>query len=295
MKPEILYDLPEELYFASTGTGADQWITRSMITDYVDDPASFYLKYIVRHPLMTFDGNNGTRFGTYFENYLLDRDVSKYTTKPRMCLSAKGIEVKWNLHKGQKVIDGGGQTTIQWEDEHEFIVSEADEQLAKFMEFRFSETALGKYWIKNIPKSKKQVTVRWQDEETGARMQIRLDNYLEDVFACDLKSTAKPYEKFSDTADNYGYNYQHAIYSDGLEAVTGKRIPFFFAVAESTGLKRARILQLHPTQVEYAQRTYKKALKGILAQDYHTKGFDSQEAEMCDLPVWLLYKYENES
>jgi len=297
---QIIYDMPEAEYHQSSGVGEGKFITRSMIVDMINDAPSFFQKHIVKHPLMQFDGNDGTRFGNYFESYLLDRDVSQYVVKPTQCWSkSKSAVVDWNLRGSQFVLDASGEPTSvdtkTWESMNPNTVDEEQVELAKFMEVRFGETALGKWWVNKIPESKKQVVVRWTDETTGLNLQIRLDNYLEGAFACDLKSTASKLEKFSDTAHRYGYHVQDAMYSDGIELIEGKKIPFLFAVGETADLKRARIVTLHPVQVDYARKAYKTALAKIAAQDYAADGATLTEPEQCELPAYLLYCYENES
>lgn len=299
MDPILIKDMPEEEYHASSGLEPGQFITRSMIVDYNEDRPSFKLKHIDKHPLMQFKGNKGTDFGSYFESYLLDGDTSAYRTIPETCYSmSKKSEVNWNLRAGQYVMDGTaitGVTTKEWIDDHPLIVSAGDIELAAFMEKRFGDTALGQYWLNNIKDSDKQVVIRWTDEATGLNMQVRLDHYREGQFTCDLKSTAKRLENFSNTADDYGYHFQDSMYSDGIEILTGKRIPFLFAIGETTGLKRAVIRQLHPLQVSYAKKMYHLALKGIKEENYNAPGFDNTEAEQCELKPYQLYKYEDES
>jgi len=295
----IIEGMPEEQYHAESGLGEGKWLTRSMIVDMVVDPASFHMKHIVKHPLMQFNGNEGTRFGSYVEAHILDRNTSMYVVKPTKCWSKSKKEiVDWNLRGSQMVLSHGEPTEVDtktWEEMNPNTISEDDIERAKFLELRFGETALGKYWIKHIPESKKQVVVRWHDEETGLPMQVRLDNWYPDKYVCDLKSTGKSYTKFSDSAHTYGYHFQDAIYSDGLTLATGNRVPFFFAVGETAELKRARIVSLHPTQVEFARTKYHEALRNIAAENYTAYDFDRTEPEECELPAYLLYQYESEN
>lgn len=293
MKTEIIYDMPEDQYHSETGLDEGKYVTRSMIAAYAQDPASFHLRYVEKHPLMQFAGNKGTDLGSFVEAYLLDRDTSNYVVIPELCENQKGEIVKWNLRSGQTVI-GEVCTTKEWVENNPKTHTVADTEYAKFIGRRFGETNLGQYWVNKISESKKQVTVRWTDEISGLNCQIRIDNYLPDVFLCDLKTTAKDYTRFSQTADDYGYHMQASLYSDAMELATGKRLPFLFAICETTGLKRARIVQLHPTQIEFAKKEYMRSLVGIANEDWNTIGYDATQAEVCDLPAFMLYKYENE-
>ncbi len=298
MKPEIIYDMPEQQYHDETGLGEGKFVTRSMIVAYHQDPSSFKLKYIDKEPLMQFTENEGTKFGVYVERYLLDKDVSMYVEKPVDCINAKGDVAPWNKRQSQYVMDANGNktgiTTIAWEAANEYIIDQEQAQLAVFLEKRFSDTALGQFWINGIDESKKQVAIRWTDEESGLNVQIRIDNWIQGSYACDLKSTGKRLEKFSDAAHDFGYHFQQAMYQDGIEIATGNRDKFLFAVGETTGLRRAAIRQLHSDQVNYAIRSYKKALVGIAAGDFMAVGFDKTEAEMCEIPAYLHYEYNEE-
>lgn len=293
MKTEIIYDMPEDEYHASTGLGEGQFVTRSMLAYYAKDPRAFYYRYKINHPLMVFAGNEGTRFGTYVESYLLDKDVSMYTTRPKLCWSrAKNEQVNWSLYSGQFVDATEEVTTKQWKLDNQNIVSDADLELAQFMELRFADTAIGKWWLGKIEESQKQVTIRWT--EGGLNLQIRIDCYLPDVFVSDLKSTAKRIEDFNGTAARFGYDMQNAIYSDAVTLATGKQLPFIFAVGETTELRRADILKLPDMQVQYARAQYKKAIRGIAAEDYSAIGHDRTEPTEYEPKPWELYTYMEE-
>ena len=291
MQPELILDMDENTYHSETGLGEGLFVTRSMLAFYAKDPSAFFHRYIAKEPQMQFKDNEGTRFGSYVEAWILDRDVSMYTTKPKMCWSRnKGERVKWSLASGQFVDVTETKTTKEWMLENQNIVSEDDYELARFMEKRFRDTAFGSWWLDKIEESHKQAVVRWS--EGGLNLQIRIDCYLPDVLQSDLKSTGKSLGKFTEAAEDYGYAMQQAMYSDGLALVTPKKLPFLFGVGETKNLKQARVLKLPDMQVAHARKEYKKAIYGIGQQDFNSYDFKSDEPVECELKPWQLFKYE---
>ena len=301
MKPEILYELPEAEYHATSGMGDDQYITRSMLKTYIADKPLFKLRYIDRLPYAQVKQSKAMALGVYIEDALLNGDADKWTTTPAQCWSKnKGELVKWNMQGGQFVVDDEGlpteQTTKQWAVDHPNIVTLEDSQRVDFIRERFNETAMGRYWINNVQKSIKQPTIRWVDEETGLRLQVRLDCLLEGAYISDLKTSSRPIEKFSDVAHEYGYHHQHSMYQDAYEIATGEKLPFFFNVAETTGLERCRCISLHPVQIAHAKKQLREAMKGIAASDFSATDATTQgPVSTKELPPWLHYLYEEEA
>jgi hypothetical protein len=301
MKPEIIYDMPEEAYHQSTGLGSDLWITRSMLKTYIADKPLFKLRYIDKLPYAQVKQSKAMALGVYIEDALLNGTGDKWTTTPALCWSKnKGELVRWNMQAGQFVIDDEGkptgQTTKQWAEEHPNIVTLEDSERVSFIRERFNETAMGRYWLNNVQKSIKQPTIRWQDAATGLRLQVRLDCLLEDHYISDLKTSSRSIDKFSDVADEYGYHHQHSLYQDAYEFATGKRLPFFFNVVETSGLERCRCVQLHPVQIAHAKKELRSAMDGIASGDYSATDATTQgPMAIQELPAWLHYKYESEN
>ncbi|MCK4500475.1 PD-(D/E)XK nuclease-like domain-containing protein [Candidatus Babeliales bacterium] len=288
-------ELPEEAYHASSGMDSNQWITRSMIACYIQDPSLFKLRYIDKDPMVQFAGSKSTRFGCYIEDYILNGDVSDYVRQPSECVNGKGETVKWTFGAGRYVDDPDGMTTKEWRELHTKLIKDDDHDLAVFLEKRFADTAMGIYWLKRIKESEKQVTVRWKDEETGLNLQVRIDNLLRGLYMVDLKSTGKSLDKFSQAAEDYGYGLQEAMYSEGYCHETGEKLPYVFAVAETTGMHRARIITLHPAQVSYYKEQYRVALRGIAAGNFDAYDKLETKTMQAPLPSYLHYKYEDES
>jgi len=301
---ELIEDMPEQDYHDSTGVGPGKFRTRSMVQCYMADRPLYKHRFIDQHPAAQIKKNDGMRFGEYVEDCILDGDVSAYVKQPDKCWSnSKNCEVDWNLRSGQHVIHESGTvtgvTTKEWADKNPKIIDSEQELLAEFLILRFMETRIGKWWMDTIPESKKQVVLRWADPDTGLPMQARIDNLYASpkdarAYQCDLKSTASSLDKWNGICKAYGYDLQNVIYSDGYTCVTGKTIPFFNAVGETGGLKRARIMNIPQMQRDHVRKKYRAALAGIKAENYLADDHDSTSPQINDPKAWELYEYESE-
>lgn len=80
---------------------------------------------------------------------------------------------------------------------------------------------------------KAEQSIYWQDEETGLYLRCRPD-YL-GRFCSDLKSTQDAREaEFLRSAYRMGYHVSAAMYTDGIQQVTGEHHPFLFIAIEKT-------------------------------------------------------------
>ena len=77
-----------------------------------------------------------------------------------------------------------------------------------------------------------EVSFYWEDQLTGVTLRGRVD-WLRDNAIVDVKTTidASP-RGFAKQAANFGYHLQAPMYQDGIEALTGKRLPFVFIAVE---------------------------------------------------------------
>lgn len=286
-KPQIIENLSDKDYRNSSGLGDGRYITRSMIGCYIDDPSLFKLRYIDGDPNVWTVQNEGMKFGQYCEDLIVNGDVSKYAIIPDTYANAKNEVKDWNWNAG---------VCKAWKKKNRDFITKDKVIEAEFIKKRFADTAMGQYWLKTIPQSRKQLTVRWTDEESGLNCQVRIDNEVQGKYLCDAKTTGKRLEGFSGIADDYYYHIQHAMYQDGYRIATGQLLPFLFAVAETgkKSLQRARILTLHGLQVQAGLLAYKRALMGIKIEDFAAVGATNTEPMECELPAWLLYRYESQ-
>jgi len=78
-------------------------------------------------------------------------------------------------------------------------------------------------------------TIVWTDDATGLRLRCRLDRLVPEGFLVDVKTARSVQPRdFSKAAFDFGYHRQAAYYQDGVEELTGERLPFIFIAVEKT-------------------------------------------------------------
>jgi hypothetical protein len=108
-------------------------------------------------------------------------------------------------------------------------------------------------------------SVFWRDERTGQWCRCRID-WMYEAFAprivvVDYKSadSADP-DKFAKACADYGYHQQHALYADGLAAVTGAAVDFWFIVQEKTAPYLVNVIELIPDAVRIGRNRNNRAI-----------------------------------
>lgn len=104
----------------------------------------------------------------------------------------------------------------------------------------------------------------WTDEMTGEQCKCRVD-CLNDSLSCpvivDLKSTEDAStDGFMRHAINYGYDFQAAMYGDGVERNTGRKALFVFIAVEKKPPYAVNIFQADPLFVERGYGIYRNLL-----------------------------------
>ena len=102
-------------------------------------------------------------------------------------------------------------------------------------------------FVKKLLKGEKEKTFFWDDDLTGEQCKCRTDCLTEigdNLIVVDLKSTENAEtEAFMKSAIKYGYDFQSAMYSKGVEVNTGKKPLFVFIAIEKTAPYAINILQ----------------------------------------------------
>ena len=102
-------------------------------------------------------------------------------------------------------------------------------------------------FVKKLLKGEKEKTFFWDDDLTGEPCKCRTDCLSEigdNLIVVDLKSTENAEtEAFMKSAIKYGYDFQSAMYSKGVEVNTGKKPLFVFIAIEKTAPYAINILQ----------------------------------------------------
>lgn len=137
-----------------------------------------------------------------------------------------------------------------------------------------------------------ELSIRWQDEETGIICKARLDMVCDDApLILDLKTTndASP-AAFSKTIANFGLHIQAAFYCMGVDALSAwPNIPhrFGFLAVE----KKPPYLAAYYALKDAALDEGKSIVRELLAELKHCREEETwpgypEEAQVIDLPPW---------
>lgn len=127
--------------------------------------------------------------------------------------------------------------------ENKILVSEEDFEKANSMCLSLRNTP----FVNKLLSGEREKEFFWIDDVTGEECKCRTDSILETSkvnIISDLKSTSKAdTEHFMKDAVNYGYDFQAAMYCEGLKANTGKDFSFVFIVVEKEPPYAVNVLQ----------------------------------------------------
>lgn len=138
---------------------------------------------------------------------------------------------------------------------------------------------------------KAEQSVFW--EEDGLMLKCRPDALNYGMIA-DLKSiiTADP-NTFGKTAADLGYFMSAAHYIDGMEAITGERMPFLFILAEKSAPYPPAVVELDDEALEYGRRMNTRA-KRIYRRCLETGEYPGYpETGRISLPGWAINRMDD--
>jgi len=143
-----------------------------------------------------------------------------------------------------------------------------------------------------------EVPVFWTDPETGEKCKAKCDRVLKDqdgkYYIVDYKTTGSAQtDKFNRSIINYGYAFQAAMYSEGLQIALdlGYRPEFVFVAQEKEAPFSVNVIRVSPEVMEYGKKQYR-----MLLDKLHTckeldewPGYLPVEGGMnwTDLPAWV--------
>lgn len=127
----------------------------------------------------------------------------------------------------------------------------------------------------------------WIDDETGVTCRGRVDWLLPNAIV-DLKTTvnASP-AKFSRSLVDYGYALQAAWYQQGIEALTGERLPFVHVVVEKEPPHLVAVYQVDTDALAFGAERARDAR--VLFAECESSGVwpgYSPDIELVSLPAW---------
>ena len=132
-----------------------------------------------------------------------------------------------------------------------------------------------------------EVSMFWVDDTTGLTLRGRID-WLRDNAIVDVKTTkdASP-ASFAKDAANYRYDMQADHYTEGVHAITGKRLPFLFVCVETTAPHLVAVYQLDDAAMERGARDNAEARRLYMECESSGEwpGY-SPAIETLSLPRW---------
>lgn len=187
-------------YHASPG------ISRSMLWDYLSDPALFCGRYVTE-VLPVRKASSSMEFGTEVHQALLDG----YVVMPPTITRAAGKEYQHfkEDHPDKFLVKHGSPL-------HLVIQSVESHGAAKAL----------------LANGLNEYSIRWT-QENGLLLRCRVD-CLQPGAIVDVKTSLSADARvFSRSILKYGYHVQSAVYQDGVERLTGKKLPFVFVVVQN--------------------------------------------------------------
>lgn len=141
---------------------------------------------------------------------------------------------------------------------------------------------------------KPEQSLYWLDADSGATCRGRVD-YLRDDAIVDLKTTTyggSDPDRFARDAAKWDYPLAAAHYQDGVEAITGKRLPFLWVVVEKAAPYLVRVFQLSDDDMDIGRERAQRARN--LFAEYEANGYPAvgSEIEPFTLPAW--YGWEDD-
>jgi hypothetical protein len=144
----------------------------------------------------------------------------------------------------------------------------------------------------------------WVDQETGIMCKFRPDwiaqdaegRYIGMVDAKKARSASK--DAFQRAITNFGYDVQAAFYTDGMKALTGRTVPFYFAPVEDAAPYAAAVYKASDEMIAHGRAKYRAALQ-LLKWCRENGSWPSYqpfgEIEEIDPPRWDSFNTEAEA
>ena len=172
------------------------------------------------------------------------------------------------------------------------ILSLADYEKAQKM----AEKAMCEPLVRKLLEGKREEPFFWVDDLTGETCKIRVDVILElggRPIVVDYKTTMDAStDAFMRSAINYGYDFQAAMYAEGIKQTIGQQAIFVFIAQEKTEPYAVNIMQANE---EMMQRGYDifRELIGVYHECKTTGNWYGYLGELnainsLGLPAWMV-------
>ncbi|WP_190264851.1 PD-(D/E)XK nuclease-like domain-containing protein [Glutamicibacter nicotianae] len=262
IEPGIIDGLPSAEYH-----GAKEWLgSTSLKTLALKTPAHY--KYESEHQVFKDEFN----IGTAAHSLILESDTTSIVV----------LEHQNYLTKAAKEAKAAAIA-----ENKQPLLAKEWEQVQAMRDAVMDHTVAGPLFKGHVPER----SFFW--EQDGMKFKVRPDALREDLIV-DLKTTVNAdTNEFGKTAFNYGYFVSAALYQQGVERVTGKKLPFVFVNVEKTAPYLVSVTELDEDaldfghmMIERATRIYKECTKTGVWPGYPTRTTTS-------LPIWAYSLLED--
>lgn len=254
-------------------------ISRSELWKIRESPEKF--KWFQEHPEQP---SPALIFGQVVHKLLLQPESfdEEYCVAPNVDRRTKTGKVAWQEFEDFAI----GKTIVS----DEFFSSAKDMVAA----------AYNSPFVLKLLAGEKEKPFFWTDDLTGEPCKIRVDCLTEiggELIIVDYKSTANAAtEAFMRSAINYGYDFQAAMYSEGVKKCTGRNPKFVFIAQEKDPPYSVNIMQADDLLIRRGYDVFRELL-GIYhdckqsGNWYGYLGKYNMLNNLC-LPAWLAAEVE---
>lgn len=271
-RAEIL-DLDDASYHAERKS-----VSRSMLEVFLDDPALYRARFL--DETLPGETTTATEIGSAFHAAMADFATAKVAVIPQDVLSKSGAKA--------------GQAWLDWKAEHEGeIVLKADEW-AIVDAMKRSVYGHSKAAALLRTQSIVEQGIRWWSHPSGLYQKCKPDRRGRS-FIVDFKTAREVHPQgFASAAARMGYHRQAAFYQDGVEALTGERLPFVFIIVQNQPPYSCEVFDLDAEFVELGRRQNDEALHRLARcyQDGNWRSPTHGTIVTLSAPNWLKYESE---
>lgn len=270
MNKNVFLGMSNEDYHASDG------VSKSGLDLLSKSPLHYWAKYLdpKRKPQ---EPTPAMLLGTAIHTAVLEpeRFAHEYAVAPAVDRRTKDGKATWEAFVAE--CEANGKSTISVGD------LEVCNNIASVVRSHVTATEL-------LGKGKAEVSMFWDDEDTGVLCKCRPDWLADNDIVVDLKSTtdASP-DGFMKSAFNYRYWVQAAWYLDGIERATGHRPGAFVFVAFEKEPPYACGFYYATDEMIQAGRDEYRRLVDIYADCLKTNSWRGYSTELQPLamPAWF--------
>lgn len=303
-----IVDIPEVQYHEESGIGTGLYITRGVLSNYLDSPSGCYLRHIERHERAQFVQTQAMRLGSFFDVLITEgEDRALHVYRKPECISCpeEWLTKSGNLStsadtkaaidaccKAGTVVEGVPKTLKAWQADMESqgfeLFSPTDADLAYFMRERLLLNPLARRMLELSTGT--QTTIR-ATLTNGLRVQCRLDLWIPDFgMIADLKTCAYTRADFVRQAYDKGYYLQDWLYTALAKAAgLDVREHMQFVVAMNRYPWDGYVIELPDDLRQWGGRRICRALDGIAAGHW---GDLQTETFAPPLDTWIMQRID---